>query len=112
MTSPATSSTAVAPATKTYDVPRHVEARTRSPGASRARPLGTVADVDRPLAIVACRSSCAWQETEEILGSERVFAGPGSGSGWAPSEPWTPIDWTGAVPEAVQRARRAARGGG
>jgi hypothetical protein len=27
------------------------------------------------------------------------------------SEPWTPIDWTGAVPEPVQLARRR-RGAG
>jgi hypothetical protein len=73
--------------------------------------LGTVAAVARPLAIFACRSSCAWQETEETLESERLFACAGCGSEWVPSEPWTPIDWTGAVPEPVQRARRA-RGGG
>ena len=56
------------------------------------------------LEIAACRSQCCWQETDATLDGERLFACTGCGSEWVPSEPWTPIDWTGAIPEAVQAA--------
>jgi len=62
--------------------------------------------VRRPLEIAACRSLCNWTDTGASLEGERLFACAGCGSEWVASEPWTPIDWTGAVPEAVQLARR------
>lgn len=65
--------------------------------------------VTRDLAISACRSECAWHDTGELLAGERLFACAGCGSEWVPSEPWTPIDWTGSVPTAVQEVRRARR---
>ena len=58
------------------------------------------------LDIAACRQLCSWHPREESLDGERLFACDGCGSEWVPSEPWTPIDHTGAVPEAVQDARR------
>jgi hypothetical protein len=66
----------------------------------------------RPLEIAACRSACAWDTTGEHLDDEPLFACSGCGSEWVPSEPWTPIDWTGRVPEPVQRAARERRGRG
>jgi hypothetical protein len=67
----------------------------------------------RPLEVGACRSLCSWQRTGESLGSEPVFACSGCGSEWVPSEPWTPVDHTGTVPEAVLAERaRVRRGGG
>ncbi|HEX5988236.1 MAG TPA: hypothetical protein VFY86_17050 [Nocardioides sp.] len=65
----------------------------------------------RPLTIAGCRSECAWAATGERLGEEALFACAGCGSEWVASEPWTPIDWTGVVPEPVQREReRRGRG--
>ena len=66
----------------------------------------------RPLEIAACRSVCAWDASEERLDGEPLFVCTGCGSEWVPSEPWTPIDWTGRVPDAVQRAVRERRGRG
>ncbi len=60
----------------------------------------------RPLEIAACRQLCSWHGTGEHLDGERLFACAGCGSEWVVSEPWTPIDWTGTVPEPVQEARR------
>lgn len=62
--------------------------------------------VTRPLEIAGCRQLCGWQETGRRLGEEPLFACSGCGSEWVPSEPWTPVDWTGVVPEPVQEARR------
>ncbi len=64
----------------------------------------------RPLEIAACRSLCRWAPTDSLLEGERLFACDGCGSEWVASEPWTPIDRTGSVPDAVQSERR--RGGG
>jgi hypothetical protein len=78
--------------------------------------------VSRRLEIGACRSVCAWSAVTDTPPAqpgaeapvEPLFRCAGCGSEWLPSEPWTPIDWTGQVPEAVQRARtdRRARGAG
>jgi hypothetical protein len=65
----------------------------------------------RPLVISACRADCAWDRTGALLDGEPVFACTGCGSEWVPSEPWTPADRDGEVPEPVQR-ERARRGGG
>jgi len=66
--------------------------------------------VRRPLEIGGCRAECGWHETGERLAGEPVFACAGCGSEWVPSEPWTPVDYTGVVPapvaEAVTEARR------
>ena len=73
---------------------------------------GYLRRMSRPLKIAACRSVCAWDPSGERLDGEPLFACSGCGSEWVPSEPWTPIDWTGQVPERVQRAVRERRGRG
>jgi hypothetical protein len=70
-----------------------------------------VGHVPRPLVIAACRSLCSWHGTGERLDGEGLFACSGCGSEWVPSEPWTPVDYTGTVPDPVAEARRT-RGGG
>jgi hypothetical protein len=65
--------------------------------------------VPRPLRINACRSLCGWVDGGEVLDGERLFGCTGCGSEWVASEPWTPIDRAGTVPEEVQDERR--RGG-
>lgn len=62
--------------------------------------------VSRPLRIRPCRRECSWDARDELLDGLPVFACGSCGSEWVASEPWTPADWTGAVPEAVQRERR------
>jgi hypothetical protein len=62
------------------------------------------------LEISACRRLCSWEDTGTHLDGERLFACLGCGSEWVASEPWTPIDHTGVVPEPVQEARRRGRG--
>jgi hypothetical protein len=57
--------------------------------------------------ISACRSLCGWQATGEQLGGEPLFACAGCGSEWVPSQPWTPVDYTGEVPGPVAEARSA-----
>ena len=61
----------------------------------------------RPLTIAGCRQLCSWHATDENFDGERLFACDGCGSEWVVSEPWTPIDWSGTVPQPVQDARRA-----
>lgn len=63
----------------------------------------------RPLRVSGCRRLCRWAATAQSRAGEPLFACCGCGSEWVPSEAWTPIDHTGAVPEAVQRER--GRGG-
>jgi hypothetical protein len=63
------------------------------------------------LRVSACRRLCRWSATRGRLGGEQVFACAGCGSQWVASEPWTPIDHTGVVPEPVQEERRR-RGAG
>ena len=60
----------------------------------------------RHRSILVCRSLCSWSATGEELAGDPLFACAGCGSEWVVSEPWTPIDRTGQVPEAVQEARR------
>ena len=67
----------------------------------------SLAGVPRPLEIAGCRQLCSWDATGEELDGEPLFACGGCGSEWVPTEPWTPADWTGEVPEPVQAARRA-----
>jgi len=63
--------------------------------------------VARPLEIAGCQALCAWRDTGSLLGGEPLFACSGCGSEGVPSEPWTPVDHTGVVPEPVQAARHA-----
>jgi hypothetical protein len=60
--------------------------------------------VSRPLEIAACRSVCSWLRTGARLDDEPLFECVGCGSEWVPSEPWTPVDYTGAVPAPVAEA--------
>ena len=62
--------------------------------------------MSRPLEIAACRRLCSWHDTGELLDGEALFACEGCGSEWVPSQPWTPADWTGQVPDAVAEVRR------
>ena len=62
--------------------------------------------VSRPLEIAACRRLCSWDATGEDLDGRPLFACAGCGSEWVATEQWTPVDWTGVVPEPVQAARR------
>lgn len=62
------------------------------------------------LEIAACRRLCSWSRTGGLLDDEPVFRCAGCGSEWVPSEPWTPVDHTGVVPEPVQAERRRGRG--
>ena len=79
-------------------------------GQSRAR-HGYPPRVDvAPLTIAACRRLCRWSATDDAHAGEQVFRCGGCGSEWVASEPWTPIDHTGVVPEQVQAVRRRGRG--
>jgi hypothetical protein len=69
-----------------------------------------VTDQPRDLAIAPCRSECAWSAAGQLQG-ERLFACDACGSEWVPSEAWTPVDWAGVVPDAVQQERRRQRAG-
>ena len=64
----------------------------------------------RPLEIAACRSSCRWEQTEERIEREQVYACKVCGSEWVASQLWTPIDSNGVIPEAVHEERRRGRG--
>jgi hypothetical protein len=77
----------------------------RPPGPVKPTPQGYRVRVTRPLRIADCRAMCAWQDTGELLDRERLFACSGCGSEWVPSQPWTPADYTGAVPAPVSEAR-------
>jgi hypothetical protein len=57
--------------------------------------------------IAGCRSLCGWDDTGRRLDGERLFACSGCGSEWVPSQAWTPVDYTGVVPDPVAEARRA-----
>ena len=84
---------------------RHQESHHRVHGSIR-RPPRSVVPVTRPLEIAGCRQECSWAATGARLAGERLFACAGCGSEWVATEPWTPVDWTGVVPEAVQDERR------
>jgi hypothetical protein len=62
----------------------------------------------RELVISPCQARCAWSTSDDRLGGDLLFACSACGSEWVASEAWTPVDWQGVVPEAVQaeRARR------
>ena len=60
----------------------------------------------RALRVTGCRSLCGWHDTGRQLDEEPLFACSGCGSEWVPSEPWTPVDYEGFVPEPVAEIRR------
>ncbi|MGZ4493766.1 MAG: hypothetical protein ACXVWU_03630 [Nocardioides sp.] len=60
----------------------------------------------RSLNVSACRRLCTWSAEERQLDGEPLFSCSGCGSEWVPSQTWTPIDWQGEIPAAVQAARR------
>lgn len=62
--------------------------------------------MSRTLTIASCRTLCAWSATGAQLSGEALFACAGCGSEWVASEPWTPIDSDGFVPEEIQAVRR------
>jgi hypothetical protein len=61
------------------------------------------------LATHPCRSLCEWHPTAASIGELPVLACRGCGTQWVRSEPWTPIDADGRIPDAVRAelARRA-----
>ncbi len=66
----------------------------------------------RAVAQWPCRSICAWASMGETwlspeAGILAVFACTGCGSEWVRTEPWTPIDSTGQVPDAIAAERAA-----
>lgn len=54
------------------------------------------------LAVHACRSLCSWHRTPAELDGLPLLACRGCGSQWIRSEPWTPIDHTGRIPDEVR----------
>jgi hypothetical protein len=70
-----------------------------------------VTDHARELVIEPCRSECSWSASGELLGGEPVFACEACGSEWVRSQAWTPVDWAGVVPDAVQAERDRQRAG-
>lgn len=59
------------------------------------------------LRIEPCRSECGWGATGAELDGEPLFACRSCGSEWVPSQPWTPANADGCVPDDVARLRRA-----
>ena len=62
----------------------------------------------RELVISPCQARCSWSTSGERLEGELLFACVACGSEWIASEAWTPVDWQGLVPDAVEAER--ARG--
>lgn len=64
----------------------------------------------RSIAAEPCQSSCAWTRTTEVWcdvehGDLPVFACSGCGSEWVRTQPWTPIDAAGNIPDEVADER-------
>lgn len=66
-------------------------------------------DFSRQLSISPCQARCSWSTSGERLGEDLLFACDACGSEWVASEAWTPVDWKGVVPEAVQAERARDR---
>ncbi|MCW2605980.1 MAG: hypothetical protein JWO60_673 [Frankiales bacterium] len=64
------------------------------------------------LRISPCRTLCDWGPTRVEQDGERLFACTGCGSQWVPSEPWTPRQADGAVPDGVRAALSTAPAAG
>ncbi|MGH3367957.1 MAG: hypothetical protein ACRDOY_12225 [Nocardioidaceae bacterium] len=67
---------------------------------------------DPPLVVAPCEARCAWGPTgRRRFDGLELFRCSGCGAEWVRSEPWTPIDSGGLVPESVaaEAARRDSR---
>ncbi len=77
--------------------------------------MSTDAFAPRALQTWPCQSVCGWRSTGEVWAAPpqeaelAVFKCQGCGSEWVRTEPWTPIDATGVVPEEVAAERADAR---
>jgi hypothetical protein len=60
-----------------------------------------------PLVAAPCRTLCSWAPAGRRRAGLAVFACSGCGSEWVRSEPWTPIDADGVLPEAVAAEARS-----
>ena len=58
------------------------------------------------LLVRACRSLCDWALTPARYDDQPVLACRGCGSQWVRSEPWTPAQADGTVPDAVREERQ------
>jgi hypothetical protein len=58
------------------------------------------------LAVHPCRELCDWVATKASYAQEGKLACRGCGSEWVRSEPWTPRQADGTVPESVREALR------
>lgn len=79
-----------------------------------SEPVHQVPSPPRDVEAWPCQSICVWAVTGEVwndgTGSDlRVFACRGCGSEWVRTEPWTPIDSVGVVPDEVCAERARAR---
>lgn len=70
------------------------------------------AGAGRAIAAWPCQSICIWAATDEVYDDERhgeltVLRCAGCDSEWIRTEPWTPVDACGVVPDevAAERAR-------
>ena len=80
----------------------------RSGGPVPIGPMGE-SGMDEVRAVISpCQARCAWSSPASRLGDDLLFACSACGSEWVASEAWTPVDWQGVVPDAVQAER--ARG--
>ncbi len=75
--------------------------------------MSSLSSADRPIEAWPCQSVCVWTRTAEVWsdaehGDLPLFACAGCGSEWVRTEPWTPIDAAGTIPDevAVELARR------
>ena len=56
-----------------------------------------------PLPAWPCRRLCSWGPTGGRRGGLPLFECAGCGSQWVRTEPWTPADASGEVPDVVRR---------
>ena len=58
------------------------------------------------LRVRPCRSVCDWARTPDRYDGQPVLACRGCGSQWVRSEPWTPAQADGTVPDVVREERQ------
>jgi len=63
-----------------------------------------------PLTIAPCRSLCDWARTPTSKEGQPLFACRGCGSQWVRSEPWTPCQVDGSIPQDVRAELRLRAG--
>ncbi len=64
-----------------------------------------------PLTVSACRTLCDWAATGASYEDLPLFACGGCGAQWVRTEPWTPCNDDGLVPQAIRAERAAAAAG-